>query len=96
MPACLVSDDLGMLHEAARFGLGIAALPFYLVADDLRAGTLAPVLPRERLPDFNAHAVLPSGRHVPRRVRAFVDFLAARLRGAAPSVRTARLARRGR
>ena len=30
-----------------------------------------------------AHAVLPSGRHVPRRVRAFVDFLAARLRGGA-------------
>jgi DNA-binding transcriptional LysR family regulator len=81
VPASLVSDDLGMLHEAARFGLGIGALPSYLVADDLRAGTLARVLPRERLPGFPAHAVLPSGRHVPRRVRAFVDFLATRLRG---------------
>src|SRR5262245_8237938 len=81
VPSCLVSDDLGMLHEAARLGVGIAALPSYLVEDDLRAGTLAPVLPREQLPRFSAHAVLPSGRHVPRRVRAFVDFLAARLRG---------------
>jgi DNA-binding transcriptional LysR family regulator len=78
--AALVSDDLGMLHQAALLGLGIAALPSYLVAENLRAGTLAPVLPRERLPAFDAHAVLPSGRHLPRRVRAFVDFLAAELR----------------
>ena len=83
VPACLVSDDLAMLHEAARLGLGIAALPAYLVADDLRARTLSPVLPLERLPTFSAHAVLPSGRHVPRRVRAFVDVLASGLRGVA-------------
>jgi DNA-binding transcriptional LysR family regulator len=79
--ARLISDDLAMLQEAARRGLGIAALPSYLVADDLRAGVLKPVLPRERLPSFNAHALLPSGRHVPRRVRALVDYLAAQLRG---------------
>src|SRR5262249_35008181 len=79
--ASLVSDDLRMLHEAARSGPGICALPSYLVADDLGAGTLALVLPRERLPGFRARAVLPSGRHVPRRVRVFVDFLATRLRG---------------
>ena len=81
--ARLVSDDLEMLRAAARVGLGIGALPSYLVADDLRDGSLVPVLPRERLPGFRAHAVLPSGRHVPRRVRVFVDFLAARLRGGA-------------
>jgi DNA-binding transcriptional LysR family regulator len=96
VPSRLVSDDLAMLQETARRGLGIAALPSYLVADDLRAGTLAPVLPRERLPTFSARAVLPSGRHVPRRVRAFVDYLAAHLRGAASPGRTARLERRGR
>lgn len=82
VPACLVSDDLGMLHDAARSGLGIAALPSYLVADDLRAGVLKAVLPRERLPAFTAHAILPSRRHVTRRVRAFVDYLAAHLRRA--------------
>jgi DNA-binding transcriptional LysR family regulator len=76
----LVSDDLALLHEAACLGLGIAALPGYLVADDLARGTLLPVLERERLLGFAAHAVLPSARHVPRRVRAFVGFLASRLR----------------
>lgn len=83
VPASLVSDDLGMLHAAAMAGLGIAALPSYLVADELRNGTLVALLPRERLPGFRAHAVLPSGRHVSRRVRAFVEFLAAGLRAPA-------------
>lgn len=78
--ASLVSDDLGLLHEAACLGLGIASLPGYLVAGDFASGALVPVLERERLPGFPAHAVLPSARHTPRRVRAFVDFLAARLR----------------
>ena len=78
--ACLISDDLGLLHEAARTGLGFSALPEYLVADDLRNGTLVHVLPRYRLPRFRAHALLPSGRHVPRRVRVLIDFLATRLR----------------
>jgi DNA-binding transcriptional LysR family regulator len=89
--ACLVSDDLGMLHEAARSGLGLSVLPAYLVADDLESGALVRVLPRERLPGFRAHAVLPNARHTPQRVRALVDFQAARLRS---SARTA-LADRG-
>jgi DNA-binding transcriptional LysR family regulator len=27
VPACVVSDDLGMLHEAARAGVGLGVLP---------------------------------------------------------------------
>jgi len=80
VPACLVSDDLGLLHEAARAGLGLSALPEYLVADDLGTGTLVHVLPRHRMPGFRAYALLPSGRHVPRRVRVLIDFLATQLR----------------
>jgi DNA-binding transcriptional LysR family regulator len=80
VPACLVSDDLGLLHEAARAGLGLSALPEYLVAEDLRSGALVHVLPRHRMPGFPAYALLPSGRHVPRRVRVLVDFLATQLR----------------
>jgi DNA-binding transcriptional LysR family regulator len=80
VPACLVSDDLGLLHEATRAGTGLSVLPEYLVAGDLRSGALVHVLPRHRLPGFRAHALLPSGRHVPRRVRVLVDFLATRLR----------------
>ncbi len=78
--AALVSDDLGVLHEAALAGLGPSALPEYLVGEDLRSGALRRLLPRERLPSFPAYALLPSARHVPRRVRAFLDALASRLR----------------
>jgi DNA-binding transcriptional LysR family regulator len=77
---CLVSDDLGLLHGAARAGAGLCVLPEYLVAPDLESGDLIAVLPRERLPGFRAYALLPSARHRPQRVRALVDFLAARLR----------------
>lgn len=50
------------------------------MADDLRNGTLVRVLPRRRMPGFGAYALLPSGRHVPRRVRVLIDFLATQLR----------------
>jgi DNA-binding transcriptional LysR family regulator len=80
VPACIVSDDLGLLHEAVRAGVGPSVLPGYLVADDLATGALVQLLPDERLPSFRAYAVLPSGRHVPRRVRALVDHLASHLR----------------
>lgn len=81
----LVSDDLGLLHAAARAGAGFCALPEYLAAADLAAGTLVRALPRWELPPFRAHAVLPSGRHVPRRVRALIDFLATGLQPRAAS-----------
>lgn len=83
----LVSDDLGLLHDAVRAGAGVAALPEYLVADDLATGALKHLLKAYRLPSFRAHAMLPSRRHVPRRVRVFLDFLAAQL--AAPPRRHA-------
>lgn len=93
----LVSDDLGLLHAATLAGTGFCPLPEYLVAADLAAGTLVRALPCWELPAFRAHAVLPSGRHVPRRVRVLVDYLAASLqpratsRGASSAPRTSRM-----
>ena len=78
--ASVVSDDLGLLHDAVLAGAGLSVLPEYLVSDDLTSGALVRVLPHQRLPSFRAYAVLPSARHVPRRVRVLVNFLAARLR----------------
>ena len=45
----LRSNDLALLHEAAKGGLGIAVLPSWLVAEDLRSGALVELLPRARL-----------------------------------------------
>jgi DNA-binding transcriptional LysR family regulator len=62
------------LHEAALAGLGIADLPLYLVAEDLRAGRLQTVLDEFVVADRAVYAVYP-GRPVPARVREFVKLL---------------------
>ena len=48
------------------------------VCDDLRAGRLQALLPDYAIADTGIYAVMPQRRLVPPRVRAFVDFLAAR------------------
>lgn len=68
-----------LLRIAALAGEGIVCQPTFLVGDDLRQGRLVPLLPGYRLPDFTMYAVYPSRRHVPAKVRAFVDYLAGQI-----------------
>jgi DNA-binding transcriptional LysR family regulator len=65
-------------HAAVRAGLGLVQLPTSLVAEDLRAGVLVPVLERFTPPGIPVFAVYPSSRHLPSKVRAFLDLLAER------------------
>lgn len=65
-----------LLHKAALAGEGIAVQPTFIVGDDLRDGRLVRVLPRYCQPDLAAYAVYPTRRHLPAKVRSFVDFLA--------------------
>jgi DNA-binding transcriptional LysR family regulator len=55
-------------------GAGLSALETLTVQDSLDAGRLVKVLPKWTLPDGGVYAVLPPGRHVPAKVRAFIDF----------------------
>jgi len=63
------------LRKAAVAGLGITLVPRYAVADELAAGTLAPVLPRYRVASRPLLAVYPQAPVIPRKVQAFVEFL---------------------
>jgi DNA-binding transcriptional LysR family regulator len=63
------------LREAALSGLGVAALPSWIVSDDLAAGALVEVLHEWATPPSVIHAVWPSARRVPAKVRVFVDFM---------------------
>ena len=72
-PRLQVNDVEGVLH-AAREGFGIARALSYQAAPDLRAGTLVPVLGAYEAEVLPVHLVFPSARHMPARVRAFVDF----------------------
>ena len=71
------ADDFGLCHAAALAGAGIALCPRLLCADDLRAGRLVRVLPEHELRGSSLYLVYPSSRHLPIKVRAFRDFIAA-------------------
>jgi len=66
------------LLAAALAGQGLIYQPTFLVGDSLRNGELVPILEQYATYDLAVHAVLPSGRQAPAKVRAFVEFLARR------------------
>jgi DNA-binding transcriptional LysR family regulator len=66
------------LLAAALAGQGLIYQPTFIVSDSLREGSLVPVLTGYPTYEPAIHAVLPSGRPAPAKVRAFVAFLAER------------------
>jgi DNA-binding transcriptional LysR family regulator len=71
----LRSNNLSTLIEAAREGMGIAALPRYVAEESLRKGSLCMVLETWQLPPQEIHAVYPSPRMVPAKVTQFIEWL---------------------
>ncbi|MFA6114720.1 MAG: LysR family transcriptional regulator [Sphingomonas sp.] len=71
-------ETLGQLAVA---GVGVARVGAFSVVDDIAAGRLIPLLNAYNPGDVETiHAVFVGGSNTPARVRAFVDFLAERLR----------------
>ncbi|WP_049622324.1 LysR family transcriptional regulator [Frateuria defendens] len=62
------------LRRAALSGLGIAMLPNALVGEDLRRGTLVPLLAGYRLPTRPMHLLYPQDRYKLPKLRSFVAF----------------------
>lgn len=73
----LVTDDMGLLRDAAIAGAGVVKLPTMMVWPDIDAGRLVHVLPDWRPKAGIVHAVFPSRRGLLPSVRALLDFLAA-------------------
>lgn len=64
------------LREAAIAGCGVTVIPTFLIHKAVVAGELVPLLlPYEKVPT-SIHAVYPSPRNVPAKVRAFAEYLA--------------------
>ena len=67
------------LRTAAIAGPGLAYLPTFIVADDLRAGTLVALDLGQPTVEFGGiYAVFLPDRHPAAKVRAFIDFIANR------------------
>ncbi|NMG35795.1 LysR family transcriptional regulator [Azoarcus sp. TTM-91] len=73
--AAMSMDATLAVREAVRYGAGLSVLPDFAVAEDLAAGRLIQVLPQWALPAGGIHAVFPTARFRPAKVRAFVDLL---------------------
>jgi len=73
-------NNAEVILAAARAGLALAVLPHWCAAEDLRKGTLRPVLPQWQPPSSHTYAVYSSARHTPRRVRVFIEYLAQQLK----------------
>lgn len=82
----LMVNQVDAALAAARAGQGIARALSYQVAEDLETGKLARILVDFEPPRLPVQIVMPSGRLVPRRVRAFADLVVEVL-GALPVLR---------
>lgn len=77
----LRSNNLSAVLGAARAGMGLAVLPWYVARESLLDGTVQPVLAGHLLPAQEVHAVFPSPRLVPMKVTSFSTFLQQSLAG---------------
>jgi DNA-binding transcriptional LysR family regulator len=64
-----------LLIKLACAGAGIAAVPDYYAAPEVRRGALRRVLPLWCLPSHNAWAVFPERKLMPVKTRVFIDML---------------------
>lgn len=71
----LRSNNLSALLSAARGGMGVAALPWYVAHESVQTGAVQVLLPEWSLPSQEIHAVFPSPRLVPTKVTQFIAWL---------------------
>ena len=64
-----------MILRAVEAGMGIAMLPTFICNESIKAGRLQTILHDHTPPAMELYALYSSRRHLPRRVRALVDFL---------------------
>jgi DNA-binding transcriptional LysR family regulator len=85
----IVANSGAALVQSAIAGMGIVMLPRWLLADELRKGTLVELFADYRATasefDVAAWMIYPSRSYLPRKVRVFADFLKEKFRAGAPA-----------
>lgn len=70
------------LVEAAKRGIGIASLPLYVCAEELRDGTLVQIMPEHKFnSDIAVYAIFPHRNNLSTKVRLFIDHLVKKFDG---------------
>ncbi|MEM8604934.1 MAG: LysR substrate-binding domain-containing protein, partial [Cyanobacteria bacterium P01_H01_bin.121] len=76
----LCSNNSEVLRQAAVKGLGIVLLPTFILANDLEAGHLQPILTDYAAPEIILSIIYPANRHLSTKVRLLREFLSDRFR----------------
>lgn len=74
------SDNSQLICEAIASGLGIGLIHGVLLTPKIASGALERVLPNWNYEPQHVHAIYPSSRYIPPKVRVFVDGFAEYLR----------------
>ena len=68
-------DDDEALSQAVLGGLGIGLLPTFIIGKDLQSGKLQAALSEYIPVEQHVYAMYLPTRHLPSKVRVFIDFL---------------------
>ena len=71
----LLTDNLFVMHQAIREGVGVGIGSAWLMTEDLRSGRLVQLLPGWEAAPLPVHLVFPAGRHRPARLQLFLDAI---------------------
>ena len=71
----MVCNDGEVLHDWALSGKGLAWRSMWEVGSEIESGKLMTVLDEFNAPGNDIYAIFAQRRHLPLRIRAFVDFL---------------------
>ena len=77
VPMRMRANNGDALVEAAIAGLGVLCEPSFIAHGSVERGVLTPLLTDYQWYSMNIFAVYPQTKHMPTRVRAFIDFLVA-------------------
>jgi succinate dehydrogenase / fumarate reductase iron-sulfur subunit len=75
------SNNLSSVLAAARAGMGLAAVPWYVAHQSVKDKALKPVMQDWSLPTQEIHAVFSSPKHVPTKVSQCIDWLQGQFKG---------------
>lgn len=75
----LRTNNIVALKKAAVAGIGMAVMPRWFVANELKTGRLIDLLPNWRAPRLDVNVAYLPGRHQTKRLRLFLETLERRL-----------------
>jgi DNA-binding transcriptional LysR family regulator len=83
-PVRMAANNTQMLLAVALAGAGVACGPTFVFGERIAAGDLIALLPDHRTSDLAIHAVYPTARNIPLKVRRLIDHLIASFGGELP------------